>query len=104
MSQEIMERIMNIKGISKAKILASLYNASQAQGIGWLQATPDEMTEAEAQKLLDAGQTYFDYLRGRVMKIDLSGNVLDTALYDRDNGRDAAEYAITRALCAEEQS
>jgi hypothetical protein len=91
---------MNIKGISKAKILAALYNASQPQGMGWLQATPDDMSEAEAQKLLDAGQTYFDYVRGRVMKIDLSGDELRTALYDRDNGHGAAEDAITRALCA----
>jgi hypothetical protein len=91
---------MDIKGISKAKILAALYNASRPQGMGFLQAKNGDMTEQEAQKLLDAGQTYFDYLHGRVMKIDLSGNELRTALYDRDNGQGAAEDAITRALCA----
>lgn len=91
---------MDIKGISKARILAALYNASRPQGMGWLQAKTEYMTEAEAQKLLDAGQTYFDYLHGRVMKIDLSGDELRTALYDRDNGQGAAEDAITRALCA----
>ncbi len=85
---------MNITGISKAKILAALYNASRPQGMGFLQATQGEMTEAEAQKFLDDGYTYFDYLRGRVMKIDLSGDDLSTALYNRDNGRDAAEDAI----------
>ena len=53
------------------------------------------MTEAEAQELLDSGQTYFDYLKGRVMKIDLSGDSeLDPRLYDRDNGAGAAERAI----------
>jgi hypothetical protein len=92
---------MNIKGISKAKILAALYNASRPQGMGFLQAKQGDMSEVEAQKLLDAGHTYFDYLHGRVMKIDLSGgDELDTWLYDRDNGRGAAEDAITRALCA----
>jgi hypothetical protein len=91
---------MDIKGISKAKILAALYNASQPLGLGFLQAKPGDMTEQEAQVLLDAGQTYFDYLHGRVMKIDLSGDELHTALYDRDNGRGAAEDAITRAICA----
>lgn len=89
---------MDIKGISKAKILAALYNASRPLGLGHLQATAGDMTEAEAQKLLDDGQTQFDYLRGRVMKIDLSGDELRTALYDRDNGQGAAEDAITRAL------
>jgi hypothetical protein len=92
---------MNIKGISKAKILAALYNASHPQGMGFLQAKQGDMSEAEAQALLNSGQTYFDYLHGRVMKIDLSGgDELDTWLYDRDNGRGAAEDAITRALCA----
>jgi hypothetical protein len=91
---------MDIKGISKAKILASLYNASRPQGMGFLQAKNGDMSEAEAQKLLDDGHTYFDYLYGRVMKIDLSGDELRTALYDRDNGHGAAEEAITRALCA----
>jgi hypothetical protein len=91
---------MDIKGISKAKILASLYNASRPQGMGFLQAKNGDMSEAEAQKLLDDGHTYFDYLYGRVIKIDLSGDELRTALYDRDNGHGAAEDAITRALCA----
>ena len=91
---------MNIAGISKAKILAALYNASRPQGMGFLQSKTGDMSEAEAQELLDAGHTYFDYLYGRVMKIDLSGDELRTALYDRDNGQGAAEDAITRALVA----
>jgi hypothetical protein len=91
---------MDIKGISKAKILAALYNASRPQGMGFLQAKSGDMSESEAQKILDDGHTYFDYLYGRVMKIDLSGDELRTALYDRDNGHGAAEDAITRALCA----
>jgi hypothetical protein len=91
---------MNIKGISKAKILAALYNASRPQGMGFFQSKPGDMSESEAQKILDDGHTYFDYLFGRVMKIDLSGNELDTWGYDRDNGRGAAEDAITRAICA----
>jgi hypothetical protein len=91
---------MDIKGISKAKILAALYNASRPQGMGFLQAKNGDMSESEAQKLLDDGHTYFDYLHGRVMKIDLSGDELRTALYDRDNGQGAAEDAITRALYA----
>lgn len=93
---------MNIKGISKAKILAALYNASRAQGMGFLQSKPDATSDKEAQQLLDDGHTYFDYLYGRVMKIDLSSDDLRTALYDRDNGQGAAEDAITRALVASE--
>jgi hypothetical protein len=91
---------MNIKGISKAKILAALYNASRAQGMGLLHYNASLMTETEAQTLLDSGQTYFDYLQGRVMKIDLSGDELRTGLYDRDNGQGAAERAIAPLLAA----
>ena len=57
-------------------------------------ATPSDMTEQEAQDLLDDGGAYFDYLKGRVMKVDLSGDELCVRLYDRDNGQGAAERAL----------
>lgn len=37
---------------------------------------------------------YFDYLKGRVMKVDLSKDEIETAMYDRDNGQGAAEIVI----------
>lgn len=52
------------------------------------------MTVEDAQKILEGGQTDFDYLQGRVMKVDLSEDTLDPWLYDRDNGQGAAERAI----------
>lgn len=52
------------------------------------------MSTDEAQELLDSGQTYFDYLKGRVMKVDLSGDKLNPFLYDRDNGQGAAAAAL----------
>jgi len=85
---------MNISKLSKAKVLAALYNGSKVQGMGIFQAKPGAMSEAEAQKLLDSGQTYFDYLHGKVMKIDLSGDELETWLYNRDNGQGSAERII----------
>ncbi len=92
---------MNITGISKAKILAALYNASRPQGMGFLQAKQGDMSEAEAQALLDeADDKYFDYLHGRVMKIDLNGDELRTGLYNRDNGDGAAEDAIAHLIGA----
>lgn len=81
-------------GLSKAFVLATLYNASKPQGMGYLHYTPDPMSLDEAQALLDAGTTYFDYLKGRVMKIDLRGDTFDTRLYNRDNGANAAERAL----------
>ena len=85
---------MNISGVSKAKVLAALYNNSKPQGMGFMHFDAQPMTEEEAQTLLDSGQTYFDYLKGRVMKIDLSGDELETWLYNRDNGENAAETVL----------
>lgn len=85
---------MDIKGKNKAAILAALYNNSKTQGMGFLQSSDGDMAESEAQELLDSGQTYFDYLKGRVMKIDLSGDELRTGLYDRDLGEGACERAV----------
>ena len=89
--------MIDIRGISKAKILAALYNASKPQGRGYLQFTPSPMTESEAQVHIE-NQTYFDYLKGRVMRVDLSGDSLDPWGYDRDNGEGAAENAILKAM------
>jgi hypothetical protein len=89
---------MNIKNLNKAAVLAALYNNSKPLGMGFLHYDPRPMTENEAQELLDDGQTYFDYLKGRVMKIELSGDELSTWLYNRDNGTDAAEKALAPLL------
>lgn len=86
--------MIDLKGKNKAEVLAKLYNASRPLGLGFLHATEDDMPVEEAQELLNSGQTYFDYLHGRVMKIDLSGDELKTHLYDRDNGQGAAAAAL----------
>jgi len=85
---------MDISHLDKAEVLAALYNRAQPQGMGFLHYTAEDMTTEQAKKLLDDGQTYFDYVFGRVMKVDLKGDELDTWLYNRDNGIDAAENVI----------
>jgi hypothetical protein len=88
--------LMDISGMNKGKILAALFNNAKTQGMGVLNYKADHvMTEEEAQGLLGKFQ-YFDYLEGRVLKIDLSGEVLETRLYNRDNGEGAAERIIAQ--------
>lgn len=89
---------MDITGLDKAAVLAALYNRAKPQGMGFLHYTPEPMTLDEARNLLvEFGSTaYFDYLRGRVMKISLAGDEVDTWLYNRDNGEGAAEAAIDK--------
>jgi len=86
--------MINIEGLDRGKVLAALYNASRPQGMGFLHYDPKSMTEETGRELLK-GQTYFDYLMGRVMKVDLSSEKeFDEWLYDRDNGRGAAQLVI----------
>ncbi len=84
---------LSLSGLNKADVLAALYNASKPQGMGFLHFDPKPMTRQEAEGLLKQG-TDFDYLKGRVMKINLKGDELDTWGYDRDNGAGAAQKAI----------
>lgn len=85
--------MIQLTGLNKADVLAALYNASKPQGMGFLHYDPKPMTQQEADALLKQ-ITYFDYLKGRVMKVDLSKDVLDPWGYDRDNGQGAAQKAI----------
>lgn len=87
---------LSIKGLDKAAVLAALYNASKPQGLGMLHFDPKPATTEQAREWLKASgpRCYFDYLHGRVMKVDLSGDVLKTWLYDRDNGVGAAKRAL----------
>lgn len=86
---------MDISKLNKAKVLAALYNRAQPQGMGFLHHISEDMTVTQAQEILDGGQTYFAHHNGRVMKVDLSGDNLKTALYNRDNGPEAAETALS---------
>lgn len=99
--------MVSIKELDKAAVLAALYNASHPQGMGFLQFDPHPMTVEQAKELLGVGDDnarmfgirrkgdfYFDYLKGRVLKVDLSGDEFDPSLYNRDNGEGAAEAVI----------
>jgi len=86
--------VIDITGLDKRDVLAALYNKSRPLGMGFLHHTPDDMTREEAGELLEK-QTYFDYLRGRVMKVRLDSDTgFEEWLYDRDNGKGAAQSVV----------
>ena len=92
------ERI-DITGLNRAQLLAALYNKAQAQGMGYLHLDKYIMTDEEAHKLIDYqkaefGHLYFDYVKGRSMKINLGGDTLDPRFYDRDNGQGAVAAIV----------
>ena len=87
--------MVDTRGLTRAQVLAALYNNAKPLGLGFLHYTPEKMEEERAQEIIEAGATYFDYLNGRVMKVDLSDeDHFDEWLYDRDNGPGAAQRAI----------
>ena len=88
------KNMVNIKGLDKARVLKSLYDHSHIQGSGFLQAVPDGVVTVEHCAMLLGSQTYFDYLHGRVLKVELSGDEFDERLYDRDCGEGAAQRAV----------
>lgn len=85
---------INISGLDKAKVLKALYDNSHLQGLGFLQAVPNGFVTVEHCRELLKETTYFDYLYGRVLKVDLSGDEFDEWLYDRDNYPGAAQNTV----------
>lgn len=92
--------MIELGNLDKAEVLAALFNGSGAPGPVALTpahltsaSQPARMTKGEAETLLDEGQR-FDYVRGRVLKVDLSGDSFNPAMYDRDNGQGAAQLAV----------
>lgn len=86
--------MVDIRRLDKAEVLKALYDHSHEQGLGFLQAVPAGFVTVELCRKLLAETTYFDYMYGRVMKVDLSGDQFDESLYDRDNGPGAAYAAV----------
>ena len=88
---------IDISKKDKAEVLAALYNASKPVSRGWMQFNSMPMSVEEARILLER-TSYFDYIKGRVIKVDLSGNELETWLYDRDNGDGAAARVLSQVV------
>ena len=88
-----MSSTIDISKLNKAEVLAALYNRSHPQGLGHLQFVAEKMTTEEAAALLKETHR-FDYLKGRVMKVNVGKDELWTALYDRDVGQGAAAEAL----------
>lgn len=105
---------VSIAGLDKAELFAALYNHAQPLGMGFMQYDPTVLTKEVAQKMMEGGDDsarmfsgigsrrvlYFDYVKGRPLKIDLSGDELETSLYNRDQGKDAAEKIIAKLRAA----
>jgi len=86
---------VDISGLPKLSVLAALYARAKVQGMGQFHYVPGPLPMADAKELWTSNASKkFDYVKGRVMKVDLSGDSFDPWLYDRDNGENAARDCI----------
>jgi hypothetical protein len=92
-----MRRIISIEGLNIADVLAGLYNAARPRLLGFLTYDPKPMDREEAEKLLKEN-TYFDYIKGRVIKVDLGTTAFPPGFspqyYDIYNGRGTAAMVV----------
>lgn len=91
--------MIDIKGIKKSILLHQLWRFSQAQGMSFLSLPTRPMNEDAFKEIIEERQSegadlYFDYLIGKVIKCDITGDKLDPWLYDRDNGEGKAETVV----------
>ena len=87
---------ISIDGLDRVAVFQALYDNAKVLGMGAMHATSGPLSRAEAlQEMGKSPELYFDYVRGRVMKVDLSSTELHPALYDRDNGPGAVQRVIS---------
>lgn len=97
--------MIDLTGLDKAAVLAALYNGSRPLGMGLFRSRLGDMSIEEARGYLNNPKLVpdyvlaneygcFDYLNGRPLKINISGDTLDPWGYDRDNGEGAAARII----------
>ena len=90
--------LVDIKGLPKEEVLRAFYNASRPQGLGMLHFVEGDMSIEEAKETLEklSPHLYFDYLKGRVMKLDLTKDEIETRNYDRDIGEGRGAEVIAK--------
>ena len=94
--------MVSIGELSKASVLAALYNASAPLGgAGFVMAMdgPVVMDSSTAQEYIDKrhGDLMFDCVYGRPIKADLSEDKFDPAAYDAINGGVGVARRIIRS-------
>lgn len=93
---EVEPNVIDISNKDKAEVLAALYNHSKPIGAGMIQFDPRPISVELARKVLDTMGYRFSYLKGRTMKVDLSGDTVYVGRYNADNDQPGlAQRAIS---------
>jgi hypothetical protein len=81
---------INIKGLNKVDILKILWKNTEPSAIYKARNKKNFDTFDQSAALIEV-EGYIDYFCGRAIKMDLSKDVIDTGLYDRDSKISARE-------------
>lgn len=93
----VKKNVLNISSKDKAVILAKLYNYAHPQGMGFFHYKPETMEIDMARHLLKTCDLHFEYLSGRIMRIDFSNPYyFSTSKYNKVNGDGIAEILISQ--------
>jgi hypothetical protein len=85
---------VNISGIDKYMLAVALRSASNAPFFTGQGLPAPPLNSQKLRENIESGDLQFDYLDGYIMKVDLSGEEVDSRLYDRDNGTGALQKAV----------
>lgn len=90
-----MSGVLSYEGIDEAVLVHALYHGTRPLGTGILHDAPNltiEQVRADLAKFARRDGYYFDYYRGRPLKmsVDTKAKTITTALYDRDAGHGMA--------------
>lgn len=92
------DKVIGIDGLSKADVLAILYNLAIAKGDRIKEYDPSSMTPENARRYLEGhgSEIYIERIKGRALKVDLTSDLsFDATSYDIENGNGAADIAVS---------
>ncbi len=89
------ENKIDISRFDKARVLQALFYQTKPQVMGIAHYDSNyKLNIEDAKIILQRNNGKIGYLHGRLLKIDLSGNVLDVGRFNYYNGAGVAQAAI----------
>ncbi|PLB43724.1 hypothetical protein P170DRAFT_441180 [Aspergillus steynii IBT 23096] len=96
------DNTVSIDGIDKVELTYALWqNSEVAFFFAQNNVRPPTLTKDELREIGPRNQWSFDYLKGRLIKCDLSGTVVNPEGYDRDYGLGAFRAVVDSLRTAE---
>ncbi len=87
--------MVSIKGLNKAKVLATLHNNSTPIGMGKILFVERDLRIKDASERLSDSRMIYNF-NGRVIGANFSYDTLDPDTYDMYNGKNAMKCNIAR--------